>query len=163
MIVPKGFLPSEDQGRFQISVEGHSGHRLRGDGAPPAGGGRHRRARIPTSSASAATSAAAAAAAAAARSNQGRMGVDLKPRAERTRSVDQIMAELRPKLAQVPGVRVFMVNQPPINLGGSGARAALSVHAAGHRHGRALSVGAAARRGDAGRSRASKTSTATCG
>ena len=28
------------------------------------------------------------------------------------------MADLRPKLAQVPGVRVFMVNQPPINLGG---------------------------------------------
>lgn len=50
--------------------------------------------------------------------NQGRMGIDLKPRAERTRSVDQIMADLRPKLAQVPGVRVFMVNQPPINLGG---------------------------------------------
>jgi hydrophobic/amphiphilic exporter-1 (mainly G- bacteria), HAE1 family len=55
--------------------------------------------------------------------NQGRFGIDLKPRAERTRSVDQIMAELRPKLAQVPGVRVFMVNQPPINLGGQqGAR-----------------------------------------
>ena len=46
------------------------------------------------------------------------MGIDLKPRAERTRSVDQIIADLRPKLAQVPGVRVFMVNQPPINLGG---------------------------------------------
>ena len=52
--------------------------------------------------------------------NQGRIGVDLKPRAERKRSVDQIMADLRPKLAQVPGVRVFMVNQPPINLGGQG-------------------------------------------
>jgi HAE1 family hydrophobic/amphiphilic exporter-1 len=33
------------------------------------------------------------------------------------------MAELRPKLAQIPGVRVYMVNQPPINLGGQqGAR-----------------------------------------
>ena len=52
------------------------------------------------------------------RLNQGRMSVDLKPRAERTRSVDQIIADLRPKVAQVPGVRVFMVNQPPINLGG---------------------------------------------
>ena len=53
-------------------------------------------------------------------SNQGRISVDLKPRTERTRSVDQIMASLRPKLSQVPGVRVFMVNQPPINLGGMG-------------------------------------------
>ena len=33
------------------------------------------------------------------------------------------MAELRPKVAQVPGIRVYMVNQPPINLGGQqGAR-----------------------------------------
>ena len=46
-----------------------------------------------------------------------------RPRAERTRSVDQIIADLRPKLAQVPGIRAFMVNQPPINLGGQqGAR-----------------------------------------
>src|SRR5213078_3848371 len=55
--------------------------------------------------------------------NNGRLSLDLKPRSARKRSVDQIMAELRPKLAQVPGVRVFMVNQPPINLGGQqGAR-----------------------------------------
>src|SRR5205814_1021612 len=44
-------------------------------------------------------------------------------RAQRKRSVDQIMSELRPKVAQIPGVRVYMVNQPPINLGGQqGAR-----------------------------------------
>ncbi|HYM25550.1 MAG TPA: efflux RND transporter permease subunit, partial [Vicinamibacterales bacterium] len=55
--------------------------------------------------------------------NTGRISVDLKPRTERTKSVDQIIAELRPKVAQVPGVRVYMVNQPPINLGGQqGAR-----------------------------------------
>jgi len=55
--------------------------------------------------------------------NSGRLSVDLRPRAQRKRSVDQIMAELRPKLAQIPGVRVYMVNQPPINLGGQqGAR-----------------------------------------
>jgi len=49
--------------------------------------------------------------------------VDLKPRLERSMSVDQVIASLRPKLAQVTGLRVFMVNQPPINLGGQqGAR-----------------------------------------
>jgi HAE1 family hydrophobic/amphiphilic exporter-1 len=116
LIVPKGFLPSEDQNRFQISVEGIQGigfdemlrhqqevadivaqdpdiigfsNNIGGGGG--GGGGQL---------------------------NQGRMGIDLKPRAERTRSVDQIIADLRPKVAQVPGVRVFMVNQPPINLGG---------------------------------------------
>ena len=119
-IVPKGFLPSEDQGRFNVSIEAIQGigyeemvrHQQEvaaiiaqdpdiagssssvGDGGGGRGG--------------------------ASSSNQGRISVDLKPRAERTRSVDQIMAGLRPKLAQVPGVRVFMVNQPPINVGGVG-------------------------------------------
>jgi hydrophobic/amphiphilic exporter-1 (mainly G- bacteria), HAE1 family len=121
LIVPKGFLPSEDQGRFRISVEGIQGigfeemvrHQMEvaaivakepdilgfsnniGGGGGGGGG----------------------------QLNQGRMAIDLKPRHERTRSVDQVMADLRPKLAQVPGVRVFMVNEPPINLGGQqGAR-----------------------------------------
>ena len=119
LLVPKGFLPSEDQGRFQISTEGIQGigfddmvrHQLQVSaivqqdpdiaglsnnvGPGPGGGGL----------------------------NNGRVSVDLKPRAQRTRSVDQIMADLRPKVSQVPGVRVYMVNQPPINLGGQqGAR-----------------------------------------
>src|SRR4030095_2580277 len=122
LIVPKGFLPSEDQDRFQISIEGMQGigfdemlrHQMEvadivakdpdiigfsknvGSGGGGGGGGQL---------------------------NQGRMGIDLKPKKERTRSVDQIIAELRPQVAKVPGVRVFMINQPPINLGGQqGAR-----------------------------------------
>ena len=57
--------------------------------------------------------------------NTGRMDVDLKPRAERTLTVDQIIAELRPKLAQVPGIRAYLVNRPPINLGGQGGARSL--------------------------------------
>ena len=56
--------------------------------------------------------------------NQGRISIDLKPRdrAHADRSI-RSSPQLRPKLAQVPGVRVYMVNQPPINLGGQqGAR-----------------------------------------
>ncbi len=116
VIVPKGFLPSEDQDRFNISVEGLQGigfdemmrkqmevadivardpdiigfsNNVGGGGG--GGGGQL---------------------------NTGRMGIDLKPKSQRTRSVDQIIAGLRPQVAKVPGVRVFMVNQPPINLGG---------------------------------------------
>jgi HAE1 family hydrophobic/amphiphilic exporter-1 len=120
-LVPKGFLPSEDQGRFNISTEAMQGigfeemvrhqeqvaaivakepdiagysNNLGGFGGGGGGG-----------------------------LNQGRISIDLKPRAERKRSVDQIIADLRPKLSQVPGVRVFLINQPPINLGGQmGAR-----------------------------------------
>ena len=118
-IVPKGFLPSEDQGRFNVSVEG-----IQGIGFEEMV--RHQQevaaiiAQDPDIAGSAAASARAGGRGGASSSNQGRISVDLKPRNERTRSVDQIMASLRPKLAQVPGVRVFMVNQPPINLGGTG-------------------------------------------
>ncbi len=116
-IEPKGFLPSEDQGRFQVNTEGIQGigfpdmvkHQLEvGDiiskdenvagvtiNVGPIGnfGGAL---------------------------NSGRIWVELKPRAQRKQSVDQVIAELRPKVSQVPGIRVFMNNQPPINLGGGG-------------------------------------------
>jgi HAE1 family hydrophobic/amphiphilic exporter-1 len=120
ILVPKGFLPTEDQGRFSISTEAiqgigfddmvrHqqqvaeivgrdpnvSGFSSNVGGGPGGGGGL----------------------------NTGRISADLKPRRERKLSVDQIMAQLRPKVSQVPGIRVYMVNQPPINLGGQqGAR-----------------------------------------
>jgi HAE1 family hydrophobic/amphiphilic exporter-1 len=115
-LVPKGFLPSEDQGRFNISTEAIQGigfdemvkHQLKvaeivskdpnvlsfsnNAGGGPRGGAL----------------------------NTGQLSVDLKPRSERKLNVDQIMAQLRPKVSQVPGIRVYMVNQPPINLGGQG-------------------------------------------
>ena len=53
------------------------------------------------------------------------MFVELKPRRERTCSVDEVIASLRPKLAEIPGIRAFMLNQPPINLGGGGQNRAL--------------------------------------
>ena len=120
-LVPKGFLPSEDQGRFNISTEAIQGisfdemvkHQLKvaeivakdpdvlsysnNAGGGPRGGAL----------------------------NTGQISVDLKPRAERKRSVDQIIADLRPKLSQVPGIRVFLINQPPINLGNQGPQRSL--------------------------------------
>ncbi|TAK16402.1 MAG: efflux RND transporter permease subunit [Acidobacteria bacterium] len=55
--------------------------------------------------------------------NSGRLNIDLKPRAERALSADQVLEELRPKLAAVPGIRVFLQNPPVINIGGRQARA----------------------------------------
>ena len=116
MLVPKGFLPSEDQDRFSISVEGMQGigfdemMRKQNEVADIVG----RDPDILGFSNNIGGNGGL---------NTGRMGIDLKPKAERTRSVDQIIADLRPQVAKVPGVRVFMVNQPPINLGGQqGAR-----------------------------------------
>ena len=50
--------------------------------------------------------------------NQGGFFAQMKPRAERKLSVDQIIAELRPKVAAVPGIMVFMQNPPPITVSG---------------------------------------------
>ncbi|MGZ5380484.1 MAG: efflux RND transporter permease subunit, partial [Thermoanaerobaculia bacterium] len=55
--------------------------------------------------------------------NTGRIFMRLKPRHERTLSADQIIQELRPKLAQIPGIRVYLQNLPPIRLGGALTRA----------------------------------------
>ena len=44
----------------------------------------------------------------------------MKDRSERRLSVDQIIEDLRPKLATVPGLFVFMQNPPPITVSGQG-------------------------------------------
>jgi HAE1 family hydrophobic/amphiphilic exporter-1 len=55
--------------------------------------------------------------------NGGRLQIELKPRAERTMTADQVIEALRPKLAAVPGVRSFLSNPPVINIGGRPTRA----------------------------------------
>ena len=48
----------------------------------------------------------------------GRLNVDLVPRERRSLSADQVIAELRPKFARIPGIRVFLTNPPAIRIGG---------------------------------------------
>ncbi|NTV14908.1 MAG: MMPL family transporter [Desulfobulbaceae bacterium] len=50
--------------------------------------------------------------------NSGRFFLALKPRAERGKSVDEVIQALRQKLAVVPGIRVFLQNPPIIKIGG---------------------------------------------
>jgi HAE1 family hydrophobic/amphiphilic exporter-1 len=42
----------------------------------------------------------------------------LKDRSERAKSADEIVSELRPKLARIPGLNVFLQNPPSIPIGG---------------------------------------------
>jgi hydrophobic/amphiphilic exporter-1 (mainly G- bacteria), HAE1 family len=51
-------------------------------------------------------------------SNQGFLFARMKPREERKLSVDETIAQLRPKLMQVPGVMAFLQNPPPITING---------------------------------------------
>jgi HAE1 family hydrophobic/amphiphilic exporter-1 len=122
-MIPKGFLPTEDTSRIMVNTEASQGisfqemvrHQMEvakilladpnidqfgnnvGTGFGPGGGG-------------------------GSAANTGRFILILKPRRERALSADQLIADLRPKLAQVPGIRTFLVNQPPISIGGRGTR-----------------------------------------
>jgi HAE1 family hydrophobic/amphiphilic exporter-1 len=49
--------------------------------------------------------------------NTGRVSIHLKPRGERL-PVDQVMRELQGKLSHITGLRVFLQNPPPIRIGG---------------------------------------------
>ncbi len=114
-LVPKGFLPSEDTGQIfafteaaqGISFEAMKQHQMQlaeivlhdenvdsfmsgMGGGGPAGGA----------------------------NNTGRIFMRLKPRDQRKLSADEIIQELRPKFAKVPGIRVFMQNLPPLRIGG---------------------------------------------
>jgi HAE1 family hydrophobic/amphiphilic exporter-1 len=50
-------------------------------------------------------------------SNQGILFIRLVPRSKRPLSADRVIEELRPKLGQIPGLRVFLQNPPPISMG----------------------------------------------
>ncbi|MDO9082847.1 MAG: efflux RND transporter permease subunit, partial [Humidesulfovibrio sp.] len=119
VIIPKGFIPSEDIGQLVgvteaeqgISIEYMLEHQNRvadiiaadpnvegfmslvGAGGPnPAG-------------------------------NSGRLLIRLKPRHKRSMSADEVLQSLRGKLASVVGIRTFLQNPPPINLGASYTKA----------------------------------------
>jgi HAE1 family hydrophobic/amphiphilic exporter-1 len=55
-------------------------------------------------------------------SNTGRLFIRLKPRSQRRLSADEVIRELQPRLARVPGVRAYLMNPPVINVGGRTSR-----------------------------------------
>ncbi|HSR12452.1 MAG TPA: efflux RND transporter permease subunit, partial [Thermodesulfobacteriota bacterium] len=111
--IPKGFLPSEDTGQifgFTEATQGISFEAM----------ARHQQevaaviAKDPNIESFMSSIGASGSSAAI---NTGRVFMRLKPRKER-KSVDEIIRELRPKLAKVPGIQVFLQNLPPIRIGG---------------------------------------------
>jgi HAE1 family hydrophobic/amphiphilic exporter-1 len=55
--------------------------------------------------------------------NQGRFFILLKPLGQRKLTPEQVIEELRPKLAVVPGMRTFLSNPPLVRIGGMQSRA----------------------------------------
>jgi HAE1 family hydrophobic/amphiphilic exporter-1 len=50
--------------------------------------------------------------------NLGRIFITLKPRSQRKLNADEVIQALRPKLASIPGIQVFLQNPPPLRIGG---------------------------------------------
>jgi HAE1 family hydrophobic/amphiphilic exporter-1 len=105
--IPKGFLPDEDQGQIFMFTEGPQG--ISFDSMV-----QHQLAltrvvmRQPWVSSFFSTTAGG---------NAGRMFIRLKPRSER-KSAMELIQELRPQVAAVPGISAFPQILPPIRIGG---------------------------------------------
>jgi HAE1 family hydrophobic/amphiphilic exporter-1 len=54
--------------------------------------------------------------------NQGRLVLRLKPRTQRKLSADQLIRALGPKLNAIPGMRVYLQNPPPVRIGSRSAK-----------------------------------------
>jgi HAE1 family hydrophobic/amphiphilic exporter-1 len=114
-IIPKGFLPSEDTGRINVQVEA-----IQGIGYDEMVRHQQQVAAIVTKDTNIAGFTSSVGGQTG--TNGGRLNIDLKPRAERALSADQVIEGLRPKVARVAGVRVYLTNPPPINIGGMRTR-----------------------------------------
>ncbi len=110
VIVPKGFLPSEDTGRI-------SGSTQTAEGTSFEAMVRHQRAVADVIKADPNVKDFMSFVGGGA-INQGRVFMHLKPRNERSLTADQVIDELQPKLDAIPGIRVYLQNPPPIRIGG---------------------------------------------
>jgi HAE1 family hydrophobic/amphiphilic exporter-1 len=54
--------------------------------------------------------------------NQGSLFIHLKDRSDRSLDADAVARELTAKISKIPGIRVFIVNPPVINIGGRSSR-----------------------------------------
>jgi HAE1 family hydrophobic/amphiphilic exporter-1 len=114
-VVPKGFLPAEDRGQIFAmteAAEGISWNAMMNYQLAVA------KIAAEDPNVDAFMSSAGARAGSITGTNSGFLFILLKPKPERKLSVEQVMEELRPKLSQMPGIRVFMQNPPPIRIGG---------------------------------------------
>ncbi|HKB01363.1 MAG TPA: efflux RND transporter permease subunit [Gemmataceae bacterium] len=112
VILPKGFLPSEDTGQIYITTEGSQGISFEQLVAAQAQVAEI----VAEDDAVEAFTSSVGISGPTLTGNAGRMFVRLKPRNERDLSADQVAARLRRKLAGVPGLRVFLQVPPPIRL-----------------------------------------------
>lgn len=112
-IVPKGFLPSEDISQVMASTEAAEG--ISFDDMM-----RHQARVMEIVAAEPAVEAFMSSVGSGGPNvsgNAGRLFIRLRPREERP-GIDAFIQQLRPKLGNIPGIRVFLQNRPSVSLGG---------------------------------------------
>ena len=112
-IMPQDFLPSEDSNQFNASTEGANGISF----------AEMRRHQDEAALIFAADPNIEGFNSTVNNANRGNFSIQMKQREDRELSVDQVIAQLRPKFAQIPGINVIMQNRPPIRIGGYFTRA----------------------------------------
>ncbi len=115
--LPKGFLPTEDTGQVMTMTEGPQGISFEDMK-------RHQMAVAELVGKEAAIDgfmSSVGSGASTTGSNSGRLFIHLKPRSERE-PLDAFIQRMRPKLAQITGIRAFMQNRPSISIGGQSTK-----------------------------------------
>ena len=114
-VIPMGFLPTEDTGRLNASTE-------TAEGTSFAEMKLHQEAMAAIIAQDPNIDGFMSSIGGGGGSNTGRFFMRLKPRNERKLSADEIIQELRPKLAKVAGINVFLKNIPSIQIGGTSSK-----------------------------------------
>ncbi len=117
VLVPKGFLPDEDTGQVRVTTEAAQGVSF----ADMVKHQQELAAIVQRDTNVAGFMSAVGGGGFSSSSNQGRMFISLKPLGHRL-SADDFIAEMRRKLSQVPGMKVYMSNPPAIQIGGRVAK-----------------------------------------
>ncbi len=118
-IAPKDFLPSGDNGQIFAMTEGPNGVSM-------VDMARHQQEAVaillqePNVEA---VMSAVGAGGSRSTVNAGTIVLRLKPRSERAFSSDEIIQQLRPKLAAIPGIKIYLQNPPAIRVGGQLSKA----------------------------------------
>ena len=113
-ISPEDFIPSEDTGQINVNLEAAD----RTSFAQMSIYTRQLAAIVQADRNVEAVESSVGSGGASSGTNTGSMLLKLKPTSDRSLSADEIIQELRPKLARVSGVNAYMQNPPAIRVGG---------------------------------------------
>jgi len=119
VVIPKGLIPSEDTGQLQATTQGAQD--ISFDDMV-----QHQQAltaiilqdpNVAAINSNVGAGSSIGGGSANAAGNSGSFLIRLKPLSQRSLSADEVLQELRPKLATVPGIQVFLHNPPAIPVG----------------------------------------------